>query len=134
MLNVVGCMNHNLTSMYVKHSFYIQDIAFFIISKRTLDDFLLREKDRKLSVFLRSILFEIRYSVDIILCLFFKIMFEIWARTICLTYHFIDKSFLQHFVTNDASSHLYKSDIQLQLILETFYFKSQSPIIMLKPL
>ena len=126
-------MNHNLTSMYVKHSFYIQDIAFFIISKRTLDDFLLREKDGKLSVFLRSILSEIRYSVDIILCLFFK-MFEIWACTICLTYHFIDKSFLQHFVTNDVSSHLCKSDIQLQLILETFYFKSQSPIIMLKPL
>ena len=132
MLNVVGCMNHNLTSIYLKHSFYIQDIAFFIISKRTLD-FLLREKDRKLSVFLRSILFEIRYFVDIILCLFFK-MFEIWACTICLTYHFIDKLFLQHFVTNDVSSHLCKSDIQLQLILETFYFKSQSPIIMLKPL
>ena len=51
-------------------------------------------------------------------------MLEIWAHTLCLTYHFIDKSFLRHFSTNEPSNHPYKSGIPLA---KPMYFDSLVP-------
>ena len=43
--------------------------------------------------------------------LFRERIFGMWDRTVCLTYHFNNKLFVKRILTNEPSSHFYKSKI-----------------------
>ena len=58
-----------------------------------------------------SILFKIRIVLNVILCIFWKVLLKISTNTIFLINHFINESLVENRVANEPLIHFYKSEI-----------------------
>ena len=115
------CLSAKFPYQEIRWNYGILLSAFMFSSYNHFWKFLIRST-RKLKlrvldcaqscVFIKHFIREMFFSKSYF-CLFWKTVFEIWVHTICLKYHFINKSFVDNIPLNELSYHFYMSEIPL---------------------